>query len=45
MGATNQGSRAVGAQTDTWHPTLAAAKAQAFHEFGIEEADWQVLEP
>ena len=28
-------------QTDTWHQTLEQAKAQARHEFGIEEDDWE----
>jgi hypothetical protein len=26
--------------TDTWHQTLEQAKAQARHEFGIGEDDW-----
>ncbi|MBI2374519.1 MAG: hypothetical protein HYV07_11040 [Deltaproteobacteria bacterium] len=29
--------------TDTWHQTLAQAKAQARHEFGIGEDDWEDL--
>lgn len=28
-------------QTDTWHETLGQAKAQARHEFGIEEHEWR----
>jgi len=27
--------------TDTWHQTLEQAKAQARHEFGIEEEEWE----
>ena len=27
--------------TDTWHQTLEQAKAQATHEFGIGEDDWE----
>jgi hypothetical protein len=27
--------------TDTWHQTLEQAKAQARHEFGIREDDWE----
>ncbi len=30
--------------TDTWHQTLEQAKAQARHEFGIGEDDWEDLE-
>lgn len=29
--------------TDTWHQTLAQAKAQAAFEFAIEDADWEQL--
>lgn len=29
------------ALADTWHETLAKAKAQARHEFEIEDADWE----
>jgi len=28
---------------DTWHMTLAEAKAQAEHEYAISEADWREL--
>jgi hypothetical protein len=27
--------------TDTWHQTLEEAKAQARHELGIRESDWE----
>lgn len=26
--------------TDSWHPTIAAAKAQAAFEYGVEDSDW-----
>jgi hypothetical protein len=29
--------------TDTWHQTLQQAKAQATHEFGIGEDEWEVV--
>lgn len=29
--------------TDTWHETLQEAKAQATHEFGIGEDEWEVV--
>ena len=29
--------------TDTWHETLERAKAQATHEFGIREDEWEVV--
>lgn len=31
--------------TDTWHQTLEQAKAQARHEFGIGEDDWEISGP
>jgi hypothetical protein len=30
---------------DTWHETVEAAKAQANFEFGIEDGDWEDVEP
>jgi hypothetical protein len=30
--------------TDTWHQSLDQAKAQALHEFGIGDGDWENLE-
>lgn len=29
--------------TDTWHQTIEQAKAQALHEFGITEDDWETM--
>jgi hypothetical protein len=31
--------------TDTWHPTLEDAKAQARFEFAIQEKDWKEIGP
>ncbi len=28
---------------DTWHQTVDEAKAQANHEYGIEEEDWKTV--
>lgn len=30
---------------DTWHETIEAAKEQASFEFGVEERDWEDMEP
>lgn len=30
---------------DTWHETVEAAKEQANFEFGIENGDWEDMEP